>query len=51
MGAEVFSGAPNSAPLLCNPRFPPGASPSVSPARAPFFYSSTSASWGPTSGV
>ena len=50
-GAEVFSGAPDRAPLLGDPRVPPGASPSASPAGAPPFDSSTSASRGPMSSV
>ena len=50
-GAEVFSGAVNRAPLPGDPWVLPGASPSASPAGAPPFDSSTSASWGPTSGV
>ena len=33
-GAEVFSGAPDRAPLPGDPRVPPGASPYASPARA-----------------
>ena len=48
---EVFSGAPDRAPLPSHSRVPKGASPSASPARAPPFDSSTSASWGPMSGV
>ena len=51
VGAEVFSGAPDHAPLLGDPRVPSGASPSTSPAGASPFDSSTSASRGPTSGV
>ena len=43
-GAEVFSGAPDRAPLSGDPRVPLGASPSVSPAGASPFNSSTSAS-------
>ena len=50
-GAEVFSGAPDRAPLPSDPRVPPGASPSASLAGALPFDSSTSASQGPTSGV
>ena len=50
-GAEVFSGGPDHAPLPSDSRVPPGASSSASPARAPLFYSSTSASQGPMSGV
>ena len=49
--AEVFSGAPDRATLLGDSRVPSGASPSASPVRALPFDSSTSASWGPTSGV
>ena len=49
--AEVFSGAPDRAPVPGDPRVPPGASPSTSPAGAPPFDSSTPASRGPTSGV
>ena len=51
MSAEVFSGAPDRAPLLGDPWVPPGASPSASPSEAPPFESSTFASRGPTSGV
>ena len=47
-GAEVF---PGCAPLLGDSRVPPGASSSASPAGAPPFDSSPSASRGPTSGV
>ena len=50
-GAEVFSRAPDHAPLLGNPQVPPGASPSASPVGAPPFDSSTFASRGLTSGV
>ena len=50
-GVEVFSGAPDHSPLPGDPRVPPEASPSASPAGAPPFDSSTSASWGPTSGI
>ena len=50
-GAEVFSRAPDRAPLPGNPWVPPGASPSTSPAGVPPFDSSTSSSWGPTTGV
>ena len=50
-GSEVFSGALDHAPLLGDPRVPPEASPSASPDGAPPFNSSTSASWGPTSGI
>ena len=50
-GAEVFSRAPDRAPVPGDPRVPPGASPSASPARAPPFDSSTSASRGTTSSV
>ena len=49
--AEVFSGAPDRAPLPGDSRVPLGASSSASPAGAQPFDSSTSASWGPTSGV
>ena len=51
MGAEVFLGAPDRAPLPGDPRVPPGASPSASHARAPPFDSSTSSSRGPISSV
>ena len=51
MGAEVFLGAPNRAPLPSDSRVPPGATSYSSPAGAPLFYSSTSASRGPTTGV
>ena len=47
----MFSGAPDRAPLPGDPRVPLGASPSASPAEAPPFNSSTSASRGPTLGV
>ena len=47
----MFSRAPDRAPLPGDSRVPPGASPSASPAGAPPFNSSTSISWGPTSGV
>ena len=50
-GAEVFSGAPDRAPLPGDSWVPPGGSSSASPAGAQLFYSSTSASRGPTSGV
>ena len=50
-GAEVFSRAPDRAPLPGDLRVPPGASSSASPVGAPPFVSSTSASRGPTSGV
>ena len=50
-GAEVFLGAPNCAPLPRDSQVPPGASSSASPAGAPPFNSSTSASRGPTSSV
>ena len=49
--AEVFSGAPDPAPLPGDPWVPPRANPSTSPAGAPSFDSSTSASRGSTSGV
>ena len=48
---EVFSRAPDRAPLPGDPWVPLGASPSASPAETPPFDSSTSASRGPTSGV
>ena len=51
VGAEVSSGALDYAPLPSDSRVPPRASSSASPARAPPFDSSTSASRGPTSGV
>ena len=47
----MFSGAPDCAPLLGDPRVPTGASPSASPAGALPFDSSTFASRGLTSGV
>ena len=50
-GAEVFSGAPDRAPVPGDLRVPLGASPSASPAGAPPFDSSTSASRGPMSGI
>ena len=50
MGAEVFSRAPDRAPLPGDSRVPPEASSSASPAGAPLFYSSISASRGPTVG-
>ena len=50
-GAEVFLGALDRAPVPGDPRVPPGASPSTSPARAPPFDSFTSASRGSTSSV
>ena len=50
-GAEVFSGAPDCAPVPGDPRAPPRASPSASLVGAPPFDSSTSASRGLTSGV
>ena len=43
-GVEVFSGAPDRAPLLSNSRVPPGTSSSTSPTGALPFDSSTSAS-------
>ena len=49
-GAEVFSGAPDRAPVPCDPRVPPGASPSASPTGAPPFDSSTFSSRSRTSG-
>ena len=51
MGAEVPSGAPVRDPLPDDLRVPPKASSSVTPAGAPPFDPSTSASWGPTSGA
>ena len=51
MSSEVFSGAPDRAPLPGDSRVPPGASPSASPAEALPFDSSTSASRSLTSGV
>ena len=50
-GVEVFLGALDYAPVLGDPRVPPGASRSALPTRAPPFDSSTSASRSPTSGV
>ena len=50
-GAEVFSRAPDRAPLPGDSRVPLGASPSASPVGAPPFDSSTSACRGPTSSV
>ena len=50
-GAEVFSRAPDRAPVLGDPRVHPRASPSASPSGAPPFNSSTFASRGLTSGV
>ena len=47
-GAEVFSGAPDRAPLPGDSRVPPGGNSSASPTGAPLFYSSTFASRGPT---
>ena len=47
----MFSWAPDRAPLPGDSRVPPGASPSAFPVRAPPLNSSTSSSWGPTSGV
>ena len=47
----MFLRAPDRAPLLGDSRVPPEASPSALPVEAPFFDSSTSISWGPTSGV
>ena len=49
--AEVFSRAPDRAPVPSNPRVPPGASPSASPTGAPYSDSSTSTSRSSTSGV
>ena len=51
VGAEVFSGAPDRAPLPGDPWVPLGASPSASPAGASPFDSSSSTSPGPMSGV
>ena len=51
VGAEVFLGAPDRAPLPGDSRLPPRASSSVLHVGAPPFYSSTFASWGPTSGI
>ena len=51
VGVEVFLGAPDRAPLPGDPRVPPGANPSASPAGAPSFDFSTSTSQGLTSGV
>ena len=50
-GPEVFSGVPDHAPLPGDSRVPPGGSSSTSHVGAPLFYSSTSTSLGPTSGV
>ena len=50
-GAEVFSGAPDPAPLLGDSRVPLGANPSALPVGALPFDSSTSTSRGLTSGV
>ena len=50
-GTEVFSGAPNCAPLPGDSRVPPEASSSASLAGAPLFDSYTSVSRGQTSGV
>ena len=47
---EVFLGAPDRALVPGDPQVPPGASPSALPAGARPFDSSTSASWGLTSG-
>ena len=47
----MFSRAPDRAPVLGDPRVPPGASPSASPTGVLPFESSISASRGPTSGV
>ena len=48
---RCFSRAPDRAPLPSDSRVPLGASSSASPAGAPPFDSSTSASRGPTSSV
>ena len=50
-GVEVFLGALDRSPFTGDSRVPPGASSSASPVEAPLFYSSTSASRGPTSSV
>ena len=50
-GVEVFSGAPDHAPVPSDPRVPSGASSSTSPAGASPFDSSTFASRGPTLGI
>ena len=47
----MFLGALDCAPLPGNSRVPPRSSPSASPAGAPPFDSSTSASQAPTSGI
>ena len=47
-GVEVFSGAPDCASVPGGPRVPPGASSSISHAKAPPFDFSTFASWGST---
>ena len=47
----MFLGALDRGPMPSDPRVPPGANLSASPAGAPPFDSSTSSSWGPTSGV
>ena len=49
--AEVFLGAPDRAPFPGDSRVPSGGSSFTSPGGASVFYSSTSASQGPTSGV
>ena len=51
VGVEVFLGALIRAPLPGDSRVPPGANSSTSPAGAPLFYLSTSASRGLTAGV
>ena len=51
MGAGVFSGGPDHAPLHGDFRVPPGASSSASHARAPLFDTSTSSSQGLMAGV
>ena len=51
VGVEVYSGVLDRAPLPGDSRVPPRASSFASPAGAPPFDSSTSASRGPTSGV
>ena len=50
-GAEVFSGAPDHAPLPIDSWVPPRASSPALPVGAPLFYSSTSASQGSPSSI
>ena len=50
-GAEVFSRAPDRAPVPGDPQVPSGANPSASLVRAPPFVLYTSTSRGPMSGV